>query len=112
MASKDSTVKIGKNVKWQCFCSPLHNGPCETLCESKLRFGYGIDKPMELLDAAVDLNIIKSSKGSSWYELPNGEKVQGVDKARNFLAEPENKDLLDSIDKQYREMMGLPHVSV
>lgn len=105
-----STTKIGKNIEWECLCSPLHNGPCETKCESKLRFGYGIDKPMELVDAAIDLGII--SVGGSWYTLPDGEKVQGKDKARNFLADPENLELLNSIDKQYREMMGLPNAGV
>ncbi len=109
-AGEGSTVKIGKDIEWECLCSPLHNGPCETKCESKLRFGYGIDKPMELVDAAVDLGII--TVGGSWYTLPGGEKVQGKDKARNFLSDPDNIDLLNDIDKQYREMMGLPNVGV
>ena len=103
-AWKDGDATIGIDVYWECLCSPLHNGPlADTKCISKFRFGYGIDKAAELINVAVDLGIIK--KGGAWYEFPDGTKYQGLEKAT--LSMRENEELYNSINKEYREMMGL-----
>ena len=72
------------------------------------RFGYGLDAAMELIDVALDLGII--SKGGAWFTLPNGEKLQGKDKVRNYFIE--NPELMDEINTKFRDMMGLSDASV
>ncbi len=106
--SDGNQVKVGKKVNWECFCAPLLNGPCETTCQSMFRFGYGLDAAMELIDVALDLGII--SKGGAWFTLPNGEKLQGKDKVRNYFIE--NPELMDEINTKFRDMMGLSDASV
>ena len=99
-------TKIGQTVHWDCLCSSLINGESETSCVSKLRFGYGIDKPGELADIAVDLGFFKrTAPKSSWYEF-EGKKIQGIDKLRDILVE--DPALYDQINEKYRDMMGLP----
>lgn len=104
---KDGETKIGQDVNWECFCSPLHNGPTETKCVSKLRYGEGIDKRTELINVCVDLGIIK--KGGAWYtitdETETEHKFQGVEKGRELLLQ--NPATYNFLNTQYREMMGL-----
>lgn len=105
---KEGESIIGQDVHWECHCSPLQNGPVEQKCSSKLRFGYGIDEVSEMINIAVDLGIIK--KGGAWYTLPDESKYQGLEKTRDALVE--NKELYNQIDKEYRELMGLPCTSL
>lgn len=101
----DGESKIGQIVNWECSCSPLHNGTSETKCASYFRYGYGIDKEMEIIDVAVDLGIIK--KGGTWFTANEGTdkefKAQGKGKFRQGLID--NPDLFQDINRQYREMM-------
>ena len=94
-------TKIGQNVNWECFCSPLHNGPTVTKCVSKLRYGYGIDKEAELVEIGADIGAI--TKGGSWYTFTDGSKVQGLDNAAELLRN--NPDLYNQINTQYRGIM-------
>ena len=53
----------------------------------------------------VDLGLVK--KSGSWYYMPDGTtKAQGLDKARNILAE--DPMLYQELNEKYRDMMGLP----
>lgn len=99
---KEGNSVIGQDVHWNCYSSPLQNGPSETECVSKFRYGYGIDKVAELINVAVDLGIIQ--KGGPWYTLPGDIKVSGLEKCRTAIIE---NNLYDQINKEYREMMGL-----
>ena len=99
----EEEVCIGQDVYWECLCSSLQNGPVNTKAISKFRYGYGVDKAAELLPLAVDLAIIE--KGGSWYTIGD-QKVQGLEKASQILNE--DKELFDSINKQYREAMDFP----
>lgn len=102
---------IGQDINLECDCSPLHGlypGNPGSKCVSKLRYNYGLDKEAELVNLCVDLGIIK--KGGSWYTIPGSEtQVQGLDKARDILAN--SPELYANLNKQYREMMGLPNVN-
>ena len=62
-------------------------------CEIDIIYGQGISKEAEVLDRAVELNIIK--KSGSWFEY-NGSKIaQGRDAAKIYLKE--NEDVFEEI---------------
>lgn len=62
-------------------------------------YGVGVDSVTDTLEMAVDLDIIK--KGGAWYELPDGQKFQGM---KNLsLALKEDADLYLSIKKLVKE---------
>lgn len=100
---KEGETIVGQDVHWECFCSPLQNGPVEQKCTSKLRYGYGIDDIEELINVAVDIGLIEK-KAAGWITFQDGTKCQGLEKAREILVQDEK--LVESINKQYREMMG------
>jgi len=99
-SESEDGVQIGQTVHWKCYWSAL--GAPGTKCDSSLRYGYGIDKEAEMIEVASDLGII--TKGGSWFTMPDGSKVQGIEKARQILVD--SPSLYDSINAQFREMMG------
>jgi len=103
-------TKVGIEVFWECYASPLQNGESVEKCSSKFRFGWGIDKHTELLNVAADLRLIK--KSGAWYELQDDNntttKLQGLPAARQFLLE--NPKSTTKLYTQFREMMGLPTI--
>ena len=60
-----------------------------------IEWGTGIDKLGEIIDYAVDFDIIK--KGGAWFTYGDS-KFQGTDKLKNFLEE--NSDILLDIESQ------------
>ncbi|MDR2655825.1 MAG: recombinase RecA [Oscillospiraceae bacterium] len=66
--------------------------------EFDIMFGEGISHVGELLDLAVDLEIIK--KSGAWFSYNGVRLGQGRDNARKYLQE--NKELLDEIEKIVR----------
>jgi len=98
--------QIGQDVFWVAEVNAL-NAPRNGKFISKLRYGYGLDKPSEIITLAVDLSMVK--KGGSWYTFNVGEtdetKCQGLDKAAEYLTK--NTDLYDSLYKNIRIAMGL-----
>ncbi len=68
-------------------------------CEIDIIYGEGISKDSEILDAAVELGIIK--KAGSWFEY-NGNKIaQGRDSAKNYIKA--NEDVREELLKQIKE---------
>ena len=102
-AWKEGDVQIGQDIHWDCFCAPLLNGPTQGNCVSKLRYGYGLDKPSELISVAVDLGILQQ-KGA-WYYYEDSS-FHGAKKIRDFVANTEK--VYNEINSKYREMMGFP----
>ena len=70
--------------------------------EFDIIFGKGICKIGNILDVAVDLDIVK--KAGSWFSFNDEKLGQGRDKAKEFLSE--NKDILDTIEKLVREKLA------
>ena len=61
-------------------------------------FGQGISKEGDILDLAVDCNVI--NKSGSWYAY-NGEKIgQGRENAKQYLKE--HPEIRDDVEKQVR----------
>lgn len=71
--------------------------------EFDIIFGEGISGVGDILDLAVEFNII--NKSGAWYSY-DGEKVgQGRENAKQYLKN--NPDFMEMIDAQVREKMGM-----
>lgn len=95
-------TKIGHRIIWECPTNAIGTGGGTAV--GYLRYGYGLDETAEIIDAACDLGIIKEG-GAGWKELPNGKKIQGWENMYDFLTQEENKDVLEEINKSYRELI-------
>ena len=65
-------------------------------CEFDLIFGKGISRMGEVLDIAVELDIIK--KSGSWFSYDGNKIGQGKEKVKTFLKE--NPDILKEIEEK------------
>ena len=70
--------------------------------EFDIIFGKGICKIGNILDVAVNLDIVK--KAGSWFSFNDEKLGQGRDKAKEFLAE--NTEILNTIEKLVREKLA------
>src|SRR5579862_3583184 len=86
-------VKVVKNK-----CSPPFRQ-----AEFDIMYGKGISREGSLLDAAVDLGIIK--KSGAWYTYEGEQLGQGRENAKSFLAE--NLEVMIEIDEKVRQQVGL-----
>jgi len=95
-------VPIGQIVHWDCECTAL-NAPPNQKAKSLLRYGYGIDEEYELLNILIDIGLVE--KKGSWIIFNEETKLQGMEKARNFLVE--NPKEFDKLKKQLKETIGM-----
>ena len=70
--------------------------------EFDIIFGKGICKIGNILDVAVDLDIVK--KAGSWFSFNEEKLGQGRDKAKEFLSE--NPDILNQVETLVRERLA------
>ena len=70
--------------------------------EFDIIFGKGICKIGNILDVAVDLDIVK--KAGSWFSFNDEKLGQGRDKAKEFLGE--NPEILNTIETLVREKLA------
>lgn len=70
--------------------------------EFDIIFGKGICKIGNILDVAVDLDIVK--KAGSWFSFNDDKLGQGRDKAKEFLAN--NPEILNQIETLVREKLA------
>ena len=73
--------------------------------EFDIIFGKGICKVGNILDVAVNLDIVK--KAGSWFSFREEKLGQGRDKARDFLTE--NPDILKEVETLVREKLAAPN---
>jgi recombination protein RecA len=71
--------------------------------EFDILYGEGISREGDLLDLAVNNNIVE--KSGSWFSYKTERIGQGRENARAFLKE--NKDVLAKIDAEVRKTLGL-----
>jgi recombination protein RecA len=74
--------------------------------EFDIIYGEGISKEGNILDVAVNIDIIK--KSGSWYSYSDQKIGQGRENAKQFLKE--NKDILDEVEAKIRENYSLAFV--
>jgi recombination protein RecA len=72
--------------------------------EFDIMYGQGISREGDLLDLAVDKNIV--DKSGAWFSFQGERLGQGRDNARQFLKD--NPDYRGRIELGLREVMGLP----
>jgi recombination protein RecA len=71
--------------------------------EFDILYGEGISREGDLLDVAVNQNLVE--KSGSWFSY-KGERIgQGRENARQFLRD--NKDILARLDAEVRKQLGL-----
>lgn len=69
-------------------------------CEFDILYGKGIDKLGEIMDKAIELEII--SKQGSWFTYGESVKIQGKNALRSFLED--NSELTETIETTIRDM--------
>jgi len=75
--------QIGQIIKWAIEGSAL--GPPGETVQSYIRYGYGIDEVMEIIDLALLTGIIK--KGGAWFSSECFDsKIQGQEKLHEYLS--------------------------
>jgi recombination protein RecA len=96
-AIKDGETVIGSRTRAKVVKNKV--APPFREAEFDILYGKGISLEGDVLDLAVEMNIIE--KSGSWFSY-EGERIgQGREKARDFLME--NRDILESIEKKVRE---------
>ncbi len=94
---KDGSEIIGNHVK----CKVVKNkvAPPFKTAEFDMMFGEGISKLGEIIDCAVEFDIIK--KSGSWFSYDEMKIGQGKDKVKDFLKD--NPKVCDEIEQKVRE---------
>jgi recombination protein RecA len=71
--------------------------------EFDIMYGEGVSKEGDLIDIAVNNNIVE--KSGAWYSYKTERIGQGRENAKQFLRE--NKDMLASIEAEVKKALGL-----
>lgn len=97
---KNGTELVGNKTKVKVVKNKV--APPFKTAEFDILYGEGISKESNILDFAVENNIIK--KSGAWFSY-NGEKIgQGRDNVRKYMVE--NKEFTAEIDRQVRELLN------
>ena len=96
---KDGDVASGNHVKVKVVKNKV--APPFRTAEFDISFGEGISRIGELIDIAVEKNIIK--KSGSWFSYNDSKIGQGRDTVKQVLAD--NPELADEIEAQVRESL-------
>ena len=91
---------IGNHVRVRILKNKV--APPFRTAEFDIIFGKGICKIGNILDVAVDLDIVK--KAGSWFSFNDEKLGQGRDKAKEFLSE--NPDILNQVETLVREKLA------
>ena len=94
---KNGSEVIGNRTK----CKVVKNkvAPPFKECEFDIMYGKGISRVGEVLDMAVDLDVVK--KGGAWFSYNDMKLGQGRDNAKEFLLN--NPDIMDEIEAKIKE---------
>ena len=94
---KDGDEVIGKLTKIKIVKNKV--APPFRKCEFDIMFGTGISKYGEILDIAVDKNIVK--KAGAWFSYGDSKLAQGRDACLTLLKD--NPELCEEIEAKVRE---------
>lgn len=98
-AIKDGTAIVGNMTNIKVVKNKV--APPFKSCAVEIIYGKGISHTGELVDTAVELDIIQ--KSGAWYSY-NGEKIgQGREKTKEYLEQ--NPDVVSEIETKIRENM-------
>jgi recombination protein RecA len=100
-AIKEGDVVIGSRTKVKVVKNKV--APPFREAEFDILYGEGISREGDLLDLAVNNNILE--KSGSWFSY-KGERIgQGRENARQFLKD--NRDVMTKLDTEVRKALGL-----
>ena len=94
---KNGSEVIGNRTRCKVVKNKL--APPFKECEFDIMYGKGISRVGEVLDLAVDLDVIK--KGGAWFSYGDTKIGQGRDNAKEWLNS--NPDIMKEIEKQILE---------
>jgi recombination protein RecA len=98
---KDTEHIIGNRTKVKVVKNKI--APPFREAEFDIMYGFGISREGDLIDCAVNHNIIQ--KSGTWFSYNEERLGQGRENVKRYLAE--NQDILQIIAKQVRDAMGL-----
>jgi len=102
-AIKDGDVVTGSRTKVKVVKNKVAAPFREA--EFDILYGEGISREGDLLDIAVNNNILE--KSGSWFSYKAERIGQGRENARQFLKD--NKDVMAKLDAEVRKALGLAH---
>jgi recombination protein RecA len=100
-AVKEGDVVIGSRTKVKIVKNKV--APPFRDAEFDILYGEGISREGDLLDLAVNHNIVE--KSGSWFSYKSERIGQGRENARQFLKD--NKDVMAKLDTEVRKALGL-----
>lgn len=98
---KDGTDVVGNRVKVKVVKNKV--APPFRLAEFDIMYGEGISKAGEILDLAVDANIVK--KSGSWFSYGDDKLGQGRDSVKNLIKD--NPELMDELEQKILTAKGI-----
>ncbi|SFC16665.1 recombinase RecA [Ruminococcus albus] len=103
---KDGGEVLGNRTK----CKVVKNkvAPPFKECEFDIMYGKGISRVGEVLDAAVDLGIVK--KGGAWFSYEDYKLGQGRDNSKQFLLD--HPDIMAEIEEKIKAAMADDNASI
>jgi len=98
---KDGDTVIGNRTKVKVVKNKV--APPFREAEFDIVYGVGISREGDLIDLAVQHNIVE--KSGSWYSYAGDRIGQGRENAKNFLKE--NLDIQAKLDREVRKFLGV-----
>jgi len=98
---KEGNTNIGNRTRVKVVKNKL--APPFKSTEFDIMYGYGISYVGDILDTAVEADIIQ--KSGSWFSYGDERIGQGRENAKTFLEQ--NKEILAKIEKQVKVYLGL-----
>ncbi len=96
---KDGDNVIGNRTRVKIVKNKV--APPFTKAEFDIMYGKGISKSGEILDMAVDMNIVK--KSGSWFSYGETKLGQGRDAVKSLLED--NQELMDELEVKIKEQL-------
>ena len=101
-AIKDGTAIIGNRTRVKVVKNKV--APPFREAQFDILYNEGISRLGDLVDTAVELNII--NKAGSWFSYKEDRIGQGRDAVKKYLQE--NEKITQTIDRETREKLGMP----
>ncbi len=98
-AIKNGSDIIGNTVRVKIVKNKV--APPFKQCEMDIIYGEGISKASEILDKAVELDIIH--KSGAWFEYKGNKIAQGRESAKNYIKE--NEDVQEELLAQIKQAL-------
>lgn len=94
---KEANEAVGSKTKVKVVKNKV--APPFKVAEFEIEFGTGINRMKEILDYAIEFNIIK--KSGSWFSYNDTKLGQGFDNVKNLMLD--NVELFETIEQQVLE---------